>query len=54
MSRKDVQADAVEQPAARTAQDPPAEAPIPEPTPAAGGRYRRLPDGTLEPLTDED
>lgn len=39
---------------APAAQQTPAEESRPEPTPAAGGRYRRLPDGSLDPITDEE
>jgi hypothetical protein len=28
--------------------------PIPDQLPCAGGRYRRLPDGSLEPIEDEE
>lgn len=50
MPRKDVQQE-TETPA--PAEQPPASPPSPEPTPAAGGRYRRLPDGSLEPIEED-
>lgn len=53
MPKRDMQSETVEQSAAPTTPAP-AEAPTPEPTPAAGGRYRRRPDGSLEPITDEE
>lgn len=52
MPKRDAQTD-TQQPAAPDPVGGPIE-PRPEPTPAAGGRYRRLPDGSLEPIADEE